>query len=637
MQHSTMRNAFPIVAAALGNKMGINVLVKGTEACTNGNVIVIPSYDGNDPGYKTVAWGFLAHEAAHIRFTDFTTASRVTSKFRFSILNILEDIRIELLMNALYPGTRYSIEKTMLHMIANGDFAPLSQGDSPAKVLHDYMLFRLRFDVLGQTAFKDHAEQAESILESTFPAGMVTRLAGLLTEVPSFKTTQDALILTDRILNMIREEDEKEQERQKQKSSKKPDKSKDPAQGSDDDSDPDKSDDPAQGSDDDSKPDDSGDPSQGSDGDSKPDDSGDHAQGSDGDSKPDDSGDPAQGSDDDSDPDKSGDPAQGSDDDSDTDKSDDPAQGSDGDADQDKPGDPAQGSGVLRRLLDSPDTDVPEDIMDAAKKLLSIAAQGDSGITLPVPQTPIPEGNGNALLSKALLESGKLSTAMHGIIQSERMARVFHKDYGTRINDSRLDRLACGDTKVFRHKVKKAAPNTAIHLLVDRSPSMNRQDLPGATRYGLAVDACLSLALSLQGIPGVNPGISSFPGYASSPDHVVQILRHGWPVRHNVSNFTISADEHGSTPLTQALWFAASSLLACKEERKILIVLTDGAPDDPASALEALARCRASGIEDIGIGIYHDVKHLFKVPITINNIAELRGKIFQISRELLVA
>jgi cobalamin biosynthesis protein CobT len=85
------------------------------------------------------------------------------------------------------------------------------------------------------------------------------------------------------------------------------------------------------------------------------------------------------------------------------------------------------------------------------------------------------------------------------------------------------------------------------------------------------------------------------------------------------------------------MWFAASSLLACKEERKILIVLTDGAPDDPASALEALARCRASGIEDIGIGIYHDVKHLFKVPITINNMAELRTKLFLISRELLVA
>ena len=275
--------------------------------------------------------------------------------------------------------------------------------------------------------------------------------------------------------------------------------------------------------------------------------------------------------------------------------------------------------------------------MDAAKKLLSIAAQGDSGITLPFPQNAIPEGSGNALLSKALLESGKLTAAMHGIIQSERMARVFHKDYGTRINDSRLDRLACGDMKVFRHKVKRAAPNTAIHLLADRSPSMNRQDIPGAARFNVAMDACLALALSLQGIPGVNPGISSFPGYASSPDHVVQILKHGQTVRHNVSNFTISADEHGSTPLTQAVWFAASSLLACKEERKILIVLTDGAPDNPASALEALARCRASGIEDIGIGIYHDVKHLFKVPITINNIAELRAKLFLISRELLVA
>ena len=552
MQHSTMRNAFPIVAAALGNKLGVNVQVKGTDAKTDGKQIVLPSYGGNNPGYKTVAWGFLAHESAHIRFTDFTTVARVTSKFRFAILNVLEDIRIELLMNALYPGTRFTIEKVVIHMIQSGGFSPLSEGDSPAKVLHDYMLFHLRFDVLGQTALKGYAEQAETILEETFPAGMVTRLAGLLTEVPNFKSTRDALVLTDRILNMVREEDEKEQERQKKKSRKKPDKPKDPAQGSDDDS----------------QQDDSGDSSQGSDG------------------------------------------------------------GSD---------DTQQGSGILRKLLDSSDADVPEDIMDAAKKLLSIAANDDSGITIPLPQNAMPEGNGNGLLSKALLESGKLSTAMHGIIQSERMARVFHKDYGTRINDSRLDRLVCGDTKVFRHKVKRAEPNTAIHLLVDRSPSMNRQDIPGAARYALAMDACLSLALSLQGIPGVNPGISSFPGYASSPDHVIQVLKHGQPARHNIGNFTLSADEQGSTPLTEALWFAASSLLACREERKILMVLTDGQPDNLTTALEALARCRASGIEDIGIGIYHDVKHLFKVAIAINKLAELRGKIFQISRELLVA
>ena len=128
MQHSTMRNAFPIVAAALGNKLGIDVQVKGTDAKTDGKQIILPSYDGNDPGYKTVAWGFLAHESAHIRFTDFTTVARVTNKFRFSILNLLEDVRIELLINSLYPGTRFPLCQDRCRL-PQGEFLAYSGGD----------------------------------------------------------------------------------------------------------------------------------------------------------------------------------------------------------------------------------------------------------------------------------------------------------------------------------------------------------------------------------------------------------------------------------------------------------------------------------------------------------------------------
>jgi cobaltochelatase CobT len=62
----------PIVAAALGRRFGVAVGVGGTEACTDGRHILIPDV-GDDPTARALAWGYLAHEAGHVRYTDFDT------------------------------------------------------------------------------------------------------------------------------------------------------------------------------------------------------------------------------------------------------------------------------------------------------------------------------------------------------------------------------------------------------------------------------------------------------------------------------------------------------------------------------------------------------------------------------------
>ena len=71
MKTKTLQHAFPIVAAAIGNRFGIKVSVGGDQAYTNGKVIQLPAYAGDDPAYQVVAWGLLAHEAAHIRYPIF--------------------------------------------------------------------------------------------------------------------------------------------------------------------------------------------------------------------------------------------------------------------------------------------------------------------------------------------------------------------------------------------------------------------------------------------------------------------------------------------------------------------------------------------------------------------------------------
>ncbi|WP_256360234.1 hypothetical protein [Methylomonas koyamae] len=45
MKNRTLHNAFPIVAAAIGNRFGVKVSVGGDQAYTDGKSIQLPAYE----------------------------------------------------------------------------------------------------------------------------------------------------------------------------------------------------------------------------------------------------------------------------------------------------------------------------------------------------------------------------------------------------------------------------------------------------------------------------------------------------------------------------------------------------------------------------------------------------------------
>jgi nitric oxide reductase activation protein len=191
---------------------------------------------------------------------------------------------------------------------------------------------------------------------------------------------------------------------------------------------------------------------------------------------------------------------------------------------------------------------------------------------------------------------------------------------------------------VFTRSAVKQSPNTAIHILLDKSESMDEAVVAGnvqtvVTRLSIALEATLALALAFEGIPGVNPGITAFPGV--DDESVFRLLEHGERIRSRTGAFSLRAAH--STPMTEAVWFAAAALLRCREPRKVLMVMTDGQPNDRISTLEILQRCRDSGIETVGIGLGIDVSHLFPMAVTIDDFRELRSCLFELSKALLIA
>jgi cobaltochelatase CobT len=590
--NNTLHHAFPIVAAAIGNRFGIQVKVGGDQAYTNGKLIQLPAYNGNDPDYQDYAWGLLAHEAAHLRYSDFTLAYG-PSVLRRRLCGAIEDVRIEYELAKDFPGTRLTLRTVIEKMIANGGFPPATQDDHPANVLYGYVLKSLRARVLGQTALDPLVEISEQVLKSHFPTGAVIRLKGLLSEVPDSLTSEaDCLHLADRILTLIEQECEppaQEETQQQQNQS---------AQGNADT----------------------------------------EASSSKGDIESDDDHDRSGINTDDADfsAGSSG-PNETTDRDDTTDNDFMHSQMSDKELAEQEDGSDYQS--LMATLQSASDADFDRDVFDVVKSALALDDRDAPETVMPVGLKPL--GNAAAgliLLNQVQSESVKIRAALQGWVQSQSLDRSHPAGRGRRVIGRRLPQLALGDPRVFTRRVVKSAPNTAIHLLLDKSDSMDEPVWVGkhqsvANRLSIALEASMALALALEGIAGVNPGMTAFPG--KDDTSVFRLLEHGGRVRAHSAAFSLRAG--GTTPMTEAVWFAAAALLRCREPRKVLLVMTDGQPNDILSTLEILQRCRHSGIETVGVGLGLDVSHLFPVAITINELRELRTQLFALSKAVLLA
>ena len=561
MMKTKLNEAFPIVAAALGNRLGVRVMVTGQTARTDGDMIVIPAYDGEDPNYRDVAWGYLAHEAAHIRYTDFGVfKTACTTPIRKAILNILEDIRIEKRLAESYPGTRFTIEKTVAQLIAEGGYESPSDEAHPAVLLQAYLLFGLRSEVLGQTLFKGMADVSKERLKAILPTLVFDVLESVATDVGSLKDTKETLALTDRILMMFELEVEQE-----------------------------------------------------------------HQNGAPAPENPND-----ESSDSTS---QEGPPLEDREQSSRVDSVETSADG----VNQIEPS--YGGASCLKRLLGADESDLRGDLFETIREGLELAQNQSSSLTLPVAdEPPMDAVKGRLLLEKALAESGRLRASLQGLVQANRLSKPVTRRSGHRMDSNRLNRLGWNDPKVFRRMESRKAPNTAVHILIDRSPSMSalvaHEGITIGRRIDLAWEATISLALALEGIHGVNAGITAFPGRDGEASSVYSVLPHGFSIRSRVES--LGCDLDGSTPLAEAIWFAGCQLVQQREERKVALVLTDGIPDDLDETLDILARCRSSNIEVTGIGLGIQVDRVFESCVSVERIRDLSAQLNDVCKKLLV-
>lgn len=152
-------------------------------------------------------------------------------------------------------------------------------------------------------------------------------------------------------------------------------------------------------------------------------------------------------------------------------------------------------------------------------------------------------------------------------VRSERES--VRSEYGT-IVPARLWKLGrSNDRKLFEREVKKDSSEFVVHVLIDASGSQrSRQSLVALQGF------IISEALSIVGIPHRVMGFCTFWDYT-----VMQRYRdYDDPREANKRIFEFHASSNNRDGL--AIRAAASSLRERPEENKVLIVLSDGRPND---------------------------------------------------------
>ena len=283
---------------------------------------------------------------------------------------------------------------------------------------------------------------------------------------------------------------------------------------------------------------------------------------------------------------------------------------------------------ALQVALEATEAELPENLFEAVAETLGHHS-GDAPTLLPsLEQYAGDPPQGWLALNRVKGQSAKLTARLQGLIEAHTLEKSRAARCGRRLSAPHLYRIAVGDARIFRRKESKVAPNTALHLLVDLSGSM------AGGQDGMALEAAMALALALETIQGVSCAVSAFPGIAGEDDKITRILSQDDRVSARAGAFIQRG--WGSTPMTGALWFAAADLLARQEARKVILTLTDGAPDDCASAVRLVRQATMAGIQMIGVGVEVDVAWLFPVAIQIQTVANLKAELFRVAEQLLM-
>ena len=282
---------------------------------------------------------------------------------------------------------------------------------------------------------------------------------------------------------------------------------------------------------------------------------------------------------------------------------------------------------------------------DLGKKIIHPSALRTSRQTIVNPPQGDPEVYRN-VRTEIQKEAGYLANRLTNLLREEVYLRYAGYYRTGRLNKAKLWKQRIGNYRLFQRLVPSANQAVAFTLLVDESASMR-----GHEKYKLAMKAALLLGETLDFIQvpleiigyttedyearsamklGLNPAHEYRTTRCSSLEHriykrfdepyfVVRTRLTGIEPRHN--NWD---EEH--------LMFAFQRLQERPEQRKVILVISDGQPNGDANYLiETVNHIENTGCKIIGVGIGAEfVKEVYSHAIVVDNFRQMADELFQV-------
>lgn len=641
-----------------------------------------------------LTYGLLHHEVGHCNHSDFALFQTARRGLEQTLLNIIEDVRMENAHIRDFPASRRYLDAMNYVMHTQGRWAVVPDGMAPPQVFTNYVLTRVnalfRTDPLSNRVLDEY----RALMEVAFSPEFTQKLDGLLDETATLLTCRDSFDLARKVVDLLQQErDAAKQPSPDVPSEAEPDSSPQDAKESAKDE-PGNADTPSDAADD-------ADPSKGDASDDADTDTGDGAADDasepNGPDQPTSSASGEDSSDDASEPsgpsdrpaDESSDP--GSTDDGSTgdapDDTSDATNGSPGSASSstDEPPSDSDGAGAGEASTGNATSPAGDSTSDATSDPASSTGPGSTCNAPPPADTHLADAldqvlsnNDNAPptdrhenVRQMLQElADDLAQVLHEALDLEQAMQELEEGRGLAGSESSSGQLRLGSNHdldrghsvaldIRRKLLSELDAITNADVFIGRRGSrLSGRHLPrvmsGDPRVfrskteGLApstaVMLCQDVSTSMQGMP---IQIASQALYASAlalegiegvdvaamafPGNG-KIIGFGESPKFRQERFQLSA--WGGTPMAEAVLVATQALLEQRNTRRLMLVLTDGYPAEPELTRTHIATAEAEGIEVFGVGICTEsVQHYFKRWITIDDVSQLPARLVALVRD----
>ena len=191
---STVIGGLRIALQALGAKMGVTLRIEGDQAYTNGSEIIIPTLPPDDHKAAVLARGYVDHETAHVRHSDFGRNMGTWGE-------LIEEVYIEMKQCEDYPGCAVNLRDLIAILKhENGSFRGTK--NQPMSLLTSWLICRGRTAVLGQP-LGDIAFDMEAWSRQTFGDVFCDKFAACVARIGACDSLADCVMLGNEIESLI--------------------------------------------------------------------------------------------------------------------------------------------------------------------------------------------------------------------------------------------------------------------------------------------------------------------------------------------------------------------------------------------------------------------------------------------------